>query len=189
MSLKQPMALEVAQIRADAIRQTLLPFCDKVDIAGSIRRGKAEVGDIELVVLPKVELKRTGLAAFLSLSDSTKEVSLLDEIILMLTTRGDCKLGKNGPKYKELIYAKKGFKVDLFIANPQNFGVIKMIRTGSADYSKQFMIELNKQAVYNIAGGYLWRQDKRIAIASEEELFQQVGFPWRDPENRVKEIF
>src|SRR4051812_24909736 len=31
----------------------LEPFCEKIDIAGSVRREKAQVGDIDIVLLPK----------------------------------------------------------------------------------------------------------------------------------------
>lgn len=35
------------------------PFCEKVRVAGSIRRGKPEVKDIELVAIPKWENRQS----------------------------------------------------------------------------------------------------------------------------------
>lgn len=42
------------------------PYCERVEIAGSIRRGKAEVGDIEIVAVPRftaMYTERDGLPA------------------------------------------------------------------------------------------------------------------------------
>jgi len=41
---------------AEAIIEKLAPYCKIINIAGSIRRQKTEVKDIELVVLPKKEV-------------------------------------------------------------------------------------------------------------------------------------
>lgn len=183
------MTLEAGKIQAEALVRMLSSYCEQIEIAGSIRREKAEVGDIELVAIPKYQVKMKGLSKFLSLSDQIDQVNLLEEMIETMVARGDCQLGKNGPRYKELIYSHRGFKVDLFIANKENFGLIHMIRTGSADYAKQFMIELNKKGVYKVKGGYLWLQDEKISVSSEEQLYQTVGFPWKSPQDRVKEIF
>lgn len=47
MSLRE--ALGLARILADDLR----PHCSRIEIAGSIRRGKAWVNDIEIVAIPK----------------------------------------------------------------------------------------------------------------------------------------
>jgi DNA polymerase/3'-5' exonuclease PolX len=47
------MNLHTAQPIADRVRDLLAPHCDRIEIAGSIRRQKADVGDIEIVAIPK----------------------------------------------------------------------------------------------------------------------------------------
>ena len=47
--------LEVAQKIAVDICYKLQPFCEKINIAGSVRRKKPEVKDIEIVCVPKQE--------------------------------------------------------------------------------------------------------------------------------------
>ena len=49
---KQPRAV-VLPI-TERLVSILAPFCERIEIAGSLRRLKPEVGDIELVVIPKL---------------------------------------------------------------------------------------------------------------------------------------
>jgi len=39
---------------AEQCRKALAPYCERIEIAGSIRRGKPQVKDIELVAMPKM---------------------------------------------------------------------------------------------------------------------------------------
>jgi DNA polymerase/3'-5' exonuclease PolX len=45
-------SLEDAQSVADKLIEALKPFCSRVQVSGSIRRMKPEIGDIDLVVIP-----------------------------------------------------------------------------------------------------------------------------------------
>ncbi len=47
------MKIEEASILADEVRCALEPFCSRVEVAGCIRRKKADVGDIDIVAMPK----------------------------------------------------------------------------------------------------------------------------------------
>lgn len=53
MTTKFPrtQALAVAEELVAALR----PACERLEIAGSLRRGKAEVGDVEILFVPRVE--------------------------------------------------------------------------------------------------------------------------------------
>lgn len=50
---KRPLALADAQRIADDLIWLLEPFCDRIAVAGSVRRGKQLVSDIELVLIGK----------------------------------------------------------------------------------------------------------------------------------------
>jgi DNA polymerase/3'-5' exonuclease PolX len=50
----------VRNIAPDLIQHLTL-YCDKLNIAGSLRRGREMVGDIELVAIPKPALDLFGL--------------------------------------------------------------------------------------------------------------------------------
>jgi len=47
------MNLTEAQRIAQIVKSELSPHCERIEIAGSIRRGKPEVKDIEIVAIPK----------------------------------------------------------------------------------------------------------------------------------------
>ncbi len=49
--MKLDKALEIAE----RTKKLLAPYCERIEIAGSIRRKKPEVKDIELVAIPKLE--------------------------------------------------------------------------------------------------------------------------------------
>lgn len=195
MSLKQSMDLHVGELHANSIIRVLESFCERIEIAGSIRRAKSEVGDIELVAIPKFQENEAGLAKFLNLKSHSRPKNLLNEMLDEMVRRGDFEFGKAGAKYKELIYSRMDFKVDLFIANNDNFGLIKMIRTGPKEYAKQFMFEMNSRTLYRSKDGYLWKIDssgvkkEKIPVPTEEILYKTVGFSWKKPEKRIKDIF
>lgn len=50
-------ALEIAE----EIKEALAHHCERIEIAGSIRRKKPEVGDIELLFVPKTGTRQAGL--------------------------------------------------------------------------------------------------------------------------------
>ena len=51
MTDKQKFHLGTARAYAEVIQAALAPFCERIVIAGSIRRGKEMVGDIELLYI------------------------------------------------------------------------------------------------------------------------------------------
>ena len=195
MSLKQIMSLEQARALATEFIQEIAPYCQIICFAGSVRRLKPEVGDVEIVAIPRYGIERKpkpDLSKILGVKTKTKP-KLIDQLAKKLeemVSRQECRFGKNGPKHKELIFP--GYKIDLFYADPNNFGLMKMIRTGSAKYSKQFMIEINKIGVYKVNGRYLRLNDWSnliVPVKTEDDLYRLVGFPYKKPEDRIHWIF
>ena len=102
---------------AEDVKYHLSAYCERIEIAGSIRRRKPEVKDIEIVAIPKpydVGLFASGIATVVSKWQKVK--------------------GELPCKYTQRILPE-GIKLDLFFAEPGNWGLIYAIRTGSADYS------------------------------------------------------
>ena len=52
-AIKQRMPLVTARVLAERIVDELRPFCERIEIAGSIRRRRPLCGDVDLVALPK----------------------------------------------------------------------------------------------------------------------------------------
>lgn len=132
--------LKEALHEANMLVRLLRPACERIDIAGSIRRSAAMIKDIEIVAQPMMIPDATRLF-------EDEQVSALTKHIARLTADADSELTfdpdlkRNGPKYKRLLWGQRNpvaqtLPVDLFIvAPPATWGVIKAIRTGPADFN------------------------------------------------------
>lgn len=104
--------------------------------------------------------------------------------IMMLESNPGFKYLKNGDKYKQSIY--DGVKVDLFIAQPDNWGSILAIRTGPAELCK-LMLQRWKFITKGgyCEGGILYKKDgERITVPDEETFFKLCKTPFTEPEKR-----
>ena len=161
--------IEEARKIALATVEQLRPHCIRIEIAGSIRRKKEMVGDIEIVAIPKPF--SSGLFA----SGIATVVSQWKKI------KGDL-------VYQDKRYTQRtlpeGITLDLFLADEINWGYIFAIRTGSADYSHLVLARGWVQRGFKGIGGYLFRNGERVAIPEEKDLFEIVGIPYAEPEDR-----
>lgn len=122
-----------AYMVAEKLAQRLERSCEKLQIAGSLRRRVKLVHDIEIVVVPVLEELPDLLGethAMRSRLDDT-----LDELIEERVLRS-FPGAKNGPRMKQFAVQPLGIKVDLFIVlPPAQWGTLLAIRTGPAHYS------------------------------------------------------
>src|ERR1051326_7864590 len=112
------LALAQADKLAAKIAAELAPFCQRIEIAGSIRRRRPLVNDIDLVVLPFPDQVNALRERVLR---NTSPISDGKEIILTRLANG---------VQLDLWIAERP-KEDLFSKAPTNFGVLFLIRTGS----------------------------------------------------------
>jgi len=160
------MKLEQALEIAEKVKALLAPHCERIEIAGSIRRKKPDVKDIEIVAIPKpfdTGLFESGIATVVNQWQNVK--------------------GELPCKYTQRILPE-GIKLDLFFAERGNWGLIYAIRTGSADYSHKVLATEWVKRGYKSEGGYLVANGKQIAVLEEEDLFRRIGVPFKAPELR-----
>lgn len=160
------MKLQQAKTIADNVLEQLAPHCERIEIAGSIRRKKPEVKDIEIVAIPKpyeVGLFSSGVA---SVIDQWQKVK-----------------GELPCKYTQRILPE-GIKLDLFFAVPGNWGLIFAIRTGSAEFSHKILGNAWVKRGYKSKNGWLHKNGKDIYVGEEKDLFNKIGLEWVDPEFR-----
>jgi len=162
-----------AEAYAEKIGESLMPFCSDIQICGSIRRKKPEVGDIDLVVMLR---------------------SPADHRNLMLRCRESCSPVAEGPI--NLRYTTKlGIQLDVYIATPRNedmfritasnWGSLVLCRTGSVAHNVR-MVEAAKSRgmVWKPYVGLLDAAGMVIASETEEEIFRAMGMPYTDPAKR-----
>lgn len=169
MSEGKKYPLDVMKKLADKVVNAFAPHCFRIEVAGSIRREKKEVSDIEIVAIPKpyqTGLFEDGLAKVVNRCEKVK---------------GEMEYGKC--KYTQRILPA-GIKLDLFFAEENNFGNILLIRTGDFEFSKKFVGILLPRTGYKQQDGYLKHNDKIIPCPEEADLFQRAGIAYIEPENR-----
>lgn len=194
--MKYSLALEYAE----EIKQILSPFCERIEIAGGIRRQKEEPHDIELVCVP-IFLPSTN--AF-GLTDYDNEMNILDETIKGMLRKSDINLIRNGdsdkagkkapcgPKYYRLKY--RGEKLDIFsVIPPAQWGTVFLIRTGDADFSHEFVTRLWKFNLRSVDGhieSFGENENGKILRTPEEiDAFNLCHMGFIEPKDRNKDIF
>ncbi len=163
---RRPLA--EAQAVADEILTQLTPHCEKISLAGSIRRQSPTIGDVEIVCLPlpyePAPLLRSGIA-------------LVVEQWAKVRGELPCKYSKR--------LLPCGMKLDLFMPDPRGYGLQLAIRTGSADWCRTVLAPAWVRAHYRSEGGLLRDPAGRIIPTPDErELFRRIGLPWVEPVDR-----
>ncbi len=86
-------------------------------------------------------------------------------------------------KYTQRILPE-GIKLDLFFAEPNNWGLIYAIRTGSARYSHKVLAIGWVKRGFKSINGRLCKGDDIYAIQEEKDLFKLLGIPFKEPCDR-----
>ena len=184
------MKLETARQYATEIVDILRPYCDRIEIAGGIRREKPEPHDIEIVVKPKFVDATYGLYQPLmenSFDTYLRQVVLHDGgwVGKEFNYGEPDKAGKKapcGPKYYRLKY--RGEKLDIFaVIPPAEWGCIFAIRTGDADYS-HWLVQQGWPKGMKVIDGHLERNGIKVITPEESDFFETLGVKMPEPRFR-----
>jgi DNA polymerase/3'-5' exonuclease PolX len=173
------MELGKAREIAEYYVHELKPFCEKVEIAGSIRREKPEVKDIEICCVPKTYTEQIGMFD----SDPVRIHQFVDYVNDFTRIRGN---GKG--KYVRAILREQ-IDLDLFITTPEQWGVIFLIRTGSAEYSKNVVTKIKDNGFW-VEDGWLNKksdktQETKIPVYEEKDFYEITGLQYIEPKLRL----
>lgn len=175
MSSNDRVERDKALILATGVINWIKSYCDKVEIAGSLRREKETVGDIEIVIQPH---NRNGLDITLNrlIEDGTIKKAWYANKGGMVTRWGD--------RLKCFVIA--GVTVEMAIGDADNFGYLYWLRTGPSDGNKfvvtRMMVE---NAAMRFHDGYGWLCDyvgdtpeyrHKMHLPDEETVFKALGF-------------
>jgi DNA polymerase (family 10) len=142
----------------------------QISIAGSARRMKETIGDVDILVASRPE--RRG---------SPQEAA--DKIInFFVKLPGVEKVWAKGPT-KSSVHLKQGFDVDLRVVKEKSFGSALQYFTGSKEHNiatRKLAIskglKLNEYGVFN--------GEKQIAGKTEEDVYKAIGLLYIEPEMR-----
>lgn len=154
------MKLQEAQSIANEVYYRLKPYCEKIIVAGSIRRQKAEVRDIDIVLVP------------------SKPWDLMHAVLDL----GSSSVA--GEKLRRVEY--NGTQVDIYYATPKSWATLLLIRTGSKENNIRLCsrarnlgmkLKANGDGVIDVDG-------KLILIESEEQVYKVLKLPFKEPWER-----
>ena len=162
-SVGQRVYLAEAMIYADALTRHLgaVPGVGRVEVAGSFRRRKETVGDLDvLVVAGKPGPAMDALASF----------------------EGVVEVVARGPK-KMTVRLRTGLQIDVRVVPDETFGAALVYFTGSKSHNialrrraQERGLKINEYGVF--------RGTRRVAGKTEEDVYAAVGLPWVPPELR-----
>lgn len=146
----------------DYLRET--PGIEDITAAGSLRRGRETVGDLDLLV--------TGPAA----------ESVLDRFIAY--PKVDSVLGRGENKASATV-GREGFQVDVRALPRENFGAGLQYFTGSKDHNVAVRTRAVRMGLkVSEYGVFRAEDDTRVAGETEEGVYAALGLQWIPPELR-----
>lgn len=163
---------------ARRIVTTLAPHCERIELAGSLRRDRDMIGDIEIVALSAPVTNLVGDVI------GTE----LDRFFAQHTVA----FTKNGDRYKQFPYGS--FVVELWLpTSAAHWGCIFQIRTGSHDFNMWIQRQVAPAAGVMFRGGRLYKRLKSggrevrgalLETPQETDVFDALGLPFIPPEHR-----
>jgi DNA polymerase/3'-5' exonuclease PolX len=182
------LAIEVARELCKALQ----PFTDRLVVAGSLRREKLDVGDVELLYIPKLEQVQSFQQSDLLMPAPINFANVTDERIeLLLTAKVLVKranyLGFDiwGPKNKLARHVKTQIPVDLFSTTAVAWWSYLVCRTGSRESNVAIaQAAMDKRWRWSPYEGFWDQEGNMIRPTSEEQVFELVGLPYKEPKDR-----
>ena len=160
------MLLAVADQYAGSLAAHLraVPGVRRVELAGSFRRGRETVGDLDLLVTAEKGVR---------VMERFTEYDEIRDLISSGDTRSSAIL-------------KSGLQVDLRLVPEESYGSALQYFTGSKAHNIQLR-RLARERGLKINEYGVFRGEKRIAGDTEESVYRAVGLPWLAPELRENE--
>ncbi|MEK7387101.1 MAG: DNA polymerase/3'-5' exonuclease PolX [candidate division NC10 bacterium] len=154
-------ALPLGQELVEALED--VPGVKAIELAGSLRRMKETVGDIDILVTSTTPGQV--MQAFTRLPQASEVLE-----------RGETKAS---------IRHREGIQVDLRVLEPECFGAALVYFTGSKQHNIRIRgiagtkgLKISEYGVFRASTG------RRVAGATEEEVYAAIGLPWIPPELR-----
>lgn len=152
-------ALPVAESIVDKLNKT--GFVKRAIVAGSIRRMKETIGDIDILVASKNPSK---------VMDLFTKMTNVQKVLV----KGDT---------KSSIIMTSGIQADIRVVDEKSFGSALMYFTGSKEHN----IALRKIAIQKkmkLSEYGLFKGDNQVSGSTEEEVYKKLGLCYVEPEMR-----
>jgi DNA polymerase/3'-5' exonuclease PolX len=181
-----PRASEIADWLADRLE----PACHRIVVAGSIRRCKPMVSDIEILYTAKVATGPSPDDLFTPLEVNCADQAIRELEREVILKRRLNKIGNEtyGPSNKLMVHVASGIPVDLFSVPEAHWFNSLVMRTGPRELNERIAIAARKK-------GWTWKvygsgfesltTGEIVRMTSEREVFAFVGMDYLLPEHRL----
>ena len=139
---------------------------DKAEAAGSLRRGKETVGDLDIIILARPATRKSIVSAFTKLPGVARIIAA-------------------GETRASVVMKEPGMQVDIRLVSVHEYGAALLYFTGSKEHNIRLRImarekgwKINEYGLFDAVSG------KRLAGSSEDEMYRKLGLPFIPPELR-----
>lgn len=187
--MKIELPLDDAQFIAGELVAAMEPYCDRIAIAGSIRRKKPVCGDIEVVCIPKREYNRDlfGNPTNLLRNELFWQPDWQANIRWIKPGVSDVipwHIKPDGKYWRGLIAGK--VPLDIFLVQHDNWGIQYLIRTGPKEFSEKIVTALRYGKALPVSDGFVrTRTGEPIPTPEEADVFDLLKMAYIDPEDRA----
>ena len=185
---KYPRAVAIAA--AKPIVEALKPVTEKLIVAGSLRRNQPEVGDAEILFIPKFEPRPDPSDLLGNLIPTNLAAAVIDELVRsgVLAKRpkenGSCTWGEQN---NLAVDVATGVPIDFFQCNKVNWWTLLVCQTGSKENNERICnAAMARKLKWNPYAGF---RDRLVGSLihvpqSEQDVFARVGLPYLEPWQR-----
>lgn len=186
-----PLPLATALHYATQIVSWLNPYCHRLTIAGSIRRARPWVNDIDIVAIPIITEATDMLGAVIARKNHCLQflqdyVTQANPSASKHTTPHFISGGENEDSKQILIQLPK-CQLDLWFATPETFATRLLMRTGSKEHNIWLCERAaNRSLRWNPYAGLSDPASPGafLPAETEEQLYNYLGLEFIAPQNR-----
>jgi DNA polymerase (family 10) len=155
------VALPAAKEVVGLLREN--PIVQRADAAGSIRRRRDTIGDVDILASSPQPAAAV---------DAFTHLPVVREVLARGSTRAS-------------VLAPGDLQIDFRAIPPEDYGAALLYFTGSKDHSIALReIAIRQGLKLSEYGLFDERSGRRVASATEEEIYATLGLPWIPPELR-----
>jgi DNA polymerase (family X) len=144
-----------------------LPGVQKAELAGSLRRKKETIGDIDIIIMAEPQYRKKIVGRFITLPQ-------VEKVLAKGTTKAS------------VVLKKENVQVDIRLVHDYEYGAAMLYFTGSKEHNIKLRTiardrgyKINEYGIFDVASG------KRLTGSTEEEIYRFLNLKYIPPEQRL----